>query len=234
MDIEVVEVQAPPPSRPVAVIVGEEAEARVVDRVLRPIFGDSRLLVLVAGNQPAAIREAVQAAVAANVRCILSCGVAAGLIAGLKTGTIVVSASMILPTGDILPVNPILRQQVMACLKETKPWLGPVAGIDRLPHTPEEKATLHSATAAWAADGQSHIAFLAARAADIPFVVVRAVMDPADRVLPLLLRVMWQAGAVPVVMALAWLFMPLQWLAYRQALDKLGQHLALLGPIAAD
>jgi adenosylhomocysteine nucleosidase len=218
------------PKGPVAVIVAQRAEALLVGRILAPILGEAGLLVLVTGHQAAAVREAVAKAVEAKAQSIISCGVAAGLIAGLKPGTIVIAASVVLPTEDVLPVNPALLKQAIACLKEQKPWVGPVVGVDRLPDNVEEKTTLHAATAAWAADGQSHIALLAARQADIPFLAVLVVFDPADRVLPRLLRGFWQIEDMPsFVRPLVWAIRPLLWRDYRRSLASLGQHLALLG-----
>jgi adenosylhomocysteine nucleosidase len=61
---------------------------------------------------------------------------------------------------------------------------GAVAGQDRIVAKAEGKRILFQATGAWAADMESHGVARAAQAAGVPFLVARAVADPAERSLP--------------------------------------------------
>jgi hypothetical protein len=63
---------------------------------------------------------------------------------------------------------------------------GAILGLDRMVLSTAEKAALHARTGAVAVDMESHRVAVAAAAAGLPVLAVRAIGDPAGRALPAL------------------------------------------------
>src|SRR6201999_2052344 len=64
------------------------------------------------------------------------------------------------------------------------PRVAPIAGVDRIAATVEDKAALFEETGADAADMESHIAALVAKESALPFAALRVISDRADHTLP--------------------------------------------------
>jgi hypothetical protein len=69
-----------------------------------------------------------------------------------------------------------------------QPQAGAVAGSDRILATAGDKRALLEASGAAAVDMESHAVAAVATAAGIPFLVLRAIADPADQVVPQVAR----------------------------------------------
>lgn len=155
----------------IGVICGARAEAAALGRLGR----DPRLMVVFSGARPERAETGARACVKAGCRALLSFGTAGGLVPGLAAGAL-------LAPGAVLAEN--------GARSATAPWLvpegaaGDLWGSERLVADPAEKAALHAATGAVALDMESHRVAMVAAGAGVPFGVLRAVLDPAGRVLP--------------------------------------------------
>lgn len=153
------------------IVVGLEGEARLLRRL-----GPS-VRVGVSGATPEGARRAADGLVAGGATHLLSFGLAAGLDPALRPGDLLVPDAVV--AGDRRhATDPALRA-----------LLGPGAGAallhsDTLVPEPADKAALQARTGCGSLDMESGAVALAADRAGLPFAVLRAVCDPAARVLP--------------------------------------------------
>ncbi|GEO82140.1 phosphorylase family protein [Pararhodospirillum oryzae] len=152
-----------------------------------------RTLCLGPGPRAAAI--AARRLLAEGCGALVSFGTAGGLDPALPPGTLLLPTAVVraeplespasadesgppalFPVADALLAA--LRAQGLAANH------GLLAGVDDPVTTPDAKAALTRATGACAVDMESHAIAAVAHAARRPFLVVRAVADPADRGIP--------------------------------------------------
>lgn len=117
-----------------------------------------------------------------GVVALVSFGLCGGLAPWLTPGTLVVADTVL--TDDEAPyaTDGPWRRALLDRLPGAV--TGPVLGLDRVVTSVAEKAELHDTTGALAVDTESPgVASVAARLG-LPFMVLRAVADPADMALP--------------------------------------------------
>ncbi len=191
-------------SRP-GFVVGLAAEARVAARFGYP--------VQVGGGTPAGATEAARRLVEQGADALVSFGLAGGLDPTLKPGTIIIPTS-VLSEGRSYATDPLLAGRFGGltghCL-----LAGTAIAADAA-----TKSRLHSETRAHAIDLESGSVARFAEARGLPFAVVRAICDPAERSLPpaallaldpnggiapirVLLSLLRQPGQIPAMLSLA-------------------------------
>jgi adenosylhomocysteine nucleosidase len=151
------------------VVVGLRAEARLARRL--------GVTVVIGGGTAAGAEAAARRAIAAGATALVSFGLAGGLDPRLRPGDLVVPAA-VLCDGVLLASDPGLAE-----------WLGGATPHRLLDDgtVAEDAATkrrLWRATGAAAVDLESGAVARAATAHNLPFAVLRAICDPADRELP--------------------------------------------------
>ena len=153
---------------------GLAAEARIARRAGLPA-------VIGAGNHRRTVQVVEEAAAAAE--CLVSFGIAGALAPNLKPGDIILSTEVIdedrrwLTGESLLPRIPELVAQIGAIE-------GPVLGAQMVLATKADKRRAWQETGAIAVDLESVVVARAAAALGIPFLVLRAIADPAVRALP--------------------------------------------------
>ncbi len=170
------------PGRPVGVIVGLRAEARLV-AAAAPRRGFA--------NVHCASGDAARsvALVEAEAPALVSFGIAGGLDPALAPGALVLAHSVVMPGGDVVPTDHEWRERVRRTLAPAvTPVVAPVAGSLELVADPAAKAALWAQTSAAAVDMESHATAQAARRAGLPLLVLRAIADPANGRLPAVIR----------------------------------------------
>ena len=161
---------------PLGFVVGLAAEARIA-RLLGP--------VMIGGGTPEGAAIAAETLVAQGVVGLVSFGLAGGLDPARRPGDILIPAAIRLGTVDF----------------PTADLLGSAAGImlagDKIVSTAAEKRRLFETTGAAAIDLESGAVALTARRHKLPFAVLRAICDPAERDLPpAALAALDQQGAI--------------------------------------
>ena len=151
------------------IVVGLRAEARLARGLGCP--------VAVGGGGAVGAHEASSRLIAEGATALISFGLAGGLAPGLMPGSLVIAADVIDGQGAFWRADPALS----ARLGEAAGSLFAAADIIATAHA---KRALWSATGALAADIESGAVAAAAAKAGLPFAVLRAVCDPADRDLP--------------------------------------------------
>lgn len=139
--------------------------------------------VLVSGGVPTRTRELAQALVAEGASGLVSFGVAGGLDPALVAGTILLPQEVLTRGGARFSTDPEWRSALSAALGGAGTD-APMLGSDRFIDTVTEKRALFLETGASAVDMESHVIAAVAEAAGLPFVVLRAITDPAGRALP--------------------------------------------------
>ncbi|TKC88472.1 phosphorylase [Trinickia terrae] len=133
------------------------------------------------------LERALSETVARGCAGIVSFGTAGGLAPGLEPGSLIIADAVDGPLGRI-PIDAAWAARCVAALAATpikaSVRRGTMAGVTAPVVSAEDKARLHRSTGALAVDMESHVAGAIAAAHGLPFIVCRAVVDPAWRTLP--------------------------------------------------
>lgn len=175
-------------SPPVGVVAAMPLEARILGvadwRPGEVLEGTGGVRVACSGIGPRRASLASRALAESGVGGLLSWGVAGGLDPDLAAGTLLLPERVV--TDDQLwTCDPDWRRRLAEALRpELAPHAGAVLGSERVVADPAHKAERFRSTGAVAADMESAAVAASAREAGIPFLVLRAVSDPAGSALP--------------------------------------------------
>lgn len=142
------------------------------------------LWILNAGASAARAELLADTLISRGVTGLISFGIAGGLDPDVRPGGLAVAREVVLPDGVRLGTDITWGDKVASAVRGVSVHRAPIAGTDRMLASPEEKSDLRRRTGAAAADMESHGVARAAVRRSIPFLVIRAVADPADRALP--------------------------------------------------
>jgi adenosylhomocysteine nucleosidase len=128
--------------------------------------------------------------VAEGAAALVSFGLAGGLAAQLRPGDLLLPETVCSPGSAGWPVDPIWREKVHVRLAAhgLGPGAGTIVGSEHIVATAADKRALFEATGAQAVDMESHEVAAVAAAAGLPFLVIRALADPYDQVIPQVAR----------------------------------------------
>jgi hopanoid-associated phosphorylase len=170
------------------IIAGLASELRCLKAAIADLPAPHPFTAAVGGRADAA-RIASRDMIDAGATALLSFGCAAALSDDLTPGDIVVAEAIVAPTGERYPTDTAWRDRVDNAARQvftgtTLPMLGAIAGSDRAVLSPRAKSLLSATSAAVAVDMESHAVAQVAAAAKLPFLALRAIVDPADRTVP--------------------------------------------------
>jgi adenosylhomocysteine nucleosidase len=162
----------------IGAVCGFRAEAIVAERL--------GFLAEPGGGSIVGTNAAIERLLADGVRALVSFGIAGGLSPTLRSGALLLPAVVRSGDGAAYWVDSDWHARLAAAAKENHiaVVVGGILGHDAIVATAAEKAALHRATSALAVDMESAHVAKAAAAARLPFVILRAVADPATRDLP--------------------------------------------------
>jgi adenosylhomocysteine nucleosidase len=153
----------------VGVVVGLAAEARIARRL--------GWLVAVGGGTAAGAKTAARSLADAGVDALVSFGLAGGLDPALRPGALIVPSAVI--AGALHhPTDPGLSRALGGATPHAVLDAGTVVS------SVAAKLSLRDRTSAAAVDLESGAVACVAIARGVPFAVLRAICDPAERVLP--------------------------------------------------
>jgi adenosylhomocysteine nucleosidase len=179
---------SPATANPVCAVTGLKREARLIEALTTRI--------VVGGGDSARLGEGIERAVRDGARALFSVGVAGGLKPGLPVGTPIVASSVIAAGGSFATTASwadVLTRAVPGSVR------GPVFAQDGIADA-AEKEDLYRKTGALAVDMESHVVARIAQARDLPFAVLRIVVDPSERSLPRAAKVAMQPdGSVSLI-----------------------------------
>ena len=142
------------------------------------------------GGSPERAMTEAERLVAEGVTGLVSFGLAGGLAPQLRPGDMLLPEAVRNAELASWSVDPIWRERIHARLAagglEPKP--GTLVGSDPIVATASDKRALSAATGAHAVDMESHQVAAIATGAGLPFLVLRALADPYDQVIPQIAR----------------------------------------------
>jgi hopanoid-associated phosphorylase len=162
----------------VAVVTGLRAEARC----LRGL----EVAVACSGASPERARAEAARLLAEGATGLVSFGLAGGLAPDLRPGDLLLPEAVLSPQGRSMPTDPAWRERLRDLLERggLHTTGGALVGSEQVVATVAAKRSLRAATGAAAADMESHAVAAIASAAGLPFLALRAIADPHDRVVP--------------------------------------------------
>ena len=174
------------------VVAGLTSEARLAKRAgLRTIIGGGDAISLAAN---------IDRAIVEGATALLSFGIAGGLRPRVAAGTLLV-ADRVVDGDQQIATDADWSRRLRTALPSA--ISGSIAGVDKPAATVADKRALHATSGAAAVDMESHIVARAAVKTGLPFAVLRAIADPADRSVPrAAIAGMRRDGSVDVVAVL--------------------------------
>lgn len=162
----------------IGVVVGYRAEARCL--------AGSDLRVACSGADPDQARAVARRFHDQGVAGLVSFGLAGGLAADLTPGDLLLPQAVIVPGGGTIATAPAWRGRLAATLERAglPARGGPITGSEEIVAMPAAKQALHARTGAVAVDMESHAVAQVADQVGLPFVVLRAVADRSDQLIP--------------------------------------------------
>ena len=167
------------------VVTGLAFEARLIEKAFAREWRRGPE-VACAGPGPERAWAVAARLVAEGARVLVSFGLCAGLDPALEAGDLMLAEAVIGASGRAFQTDAARRGALAARLSEAGLRVvgGVLLGQGRQIGRAEDKAALFASTGARAVDMESHGVARAAEAAGVPFLVARAVADPAGRNLP--------------------------------------------------
>ena len=156
------------------ILTGIAAEARLARRITG--------LVTCSASIPARAPGLLTAMLQAGATALISFGIAGGIAPDVPSGTLILGTRVIGPDDEAYDTSPAWREGLQAQLPNAR--LGGIYGSSTIIASVAEKAALFAKTGALAVDMESLAVARAAKAAGVPFGVLRAVADPAHHILP--------------------------------------------------
>ena len=142
-------------------------------------------MILVSGMGAARARLAAGALLENGATALVSWGFAGGLLPGLPAGSLILPENVIAADQIVYPVDSAWHERLCRQLQGFAGlYKGPLAESPAMLASCVEKKRLFSRTGAIAVDMESASMALSAKKARVPFMVIRAITDPAEMVIP--------------------------------------------------
>ncbi|MFQ5533886.1 MAG: hypothetical protein ACE5EM_03580 [Sphingomonadales bacterium] len=166
------------------IVTGLVREAAIIEQAARHLPEHSRPLVFCAGGNNRRAEDGASELAGRGVDGLVSFGVAGGLDPALTPGDIVI-AERILTGKRALETSANWRGRLTRHLPASQACHNPgIFSVDTPVTTAGDKAKLWQGTGAVAVDMESGGVAVAAAHANLPFLCVRAVVDPFDQSIP--------------------------------------------------
>jgi len=134
-----------------------------------------------AGGTVEGARKVARALIEQGATRLISFGVCGGLAPDIKSGDLIL-ADHIMMEGATLSVDPAWHKKISQQLPDAK--TGTIVSVKEAVTTPQAKARIFAQSGAVAVDVETYAVMQAAKAHNLPGLIIRAVLDPADQALP--------------------------------------------------
>jgi adenosylhomocysteine nucleosidase len=187
--------------KPALILVALEPELKIVAKAMGAQIRNGAVRGRLNGGAAVALAVGLGGGARKQVeaekpRAVLSCGFSGALVPGLAAGDLVLAAAVRDESGESIAASEALRKSARLAfdgfLKVTE---GELACVTRVAATPDEKRALNGV----AVDMESWAAANAAREFGIPWIALRAILDPLDSELPAFTREVHQSYVAPAL-----------------------------------
>lgn len=166
-------------------ITGLRSEARLIAAATRRLEPDSSPLMYAAGGSAVAAYGAGRAMARQGIGALVSFGIAGGIDPTMSSGELVVADAVVDSQQQRYETAASWRDRLYEEIRDVgSVKIGTIAGQDQVASTVADKAALYADGAPLAVDMESHGVGRAAAESEIPFLILRAIADPADRTIP--------------------------------------------------
>lgn len=149
------------------------------------VFLTDEIILIHSGAGAENARKAAELAVSKGATQLISWGCAAALSPDLKMGDLVLAESLISSDGQEISVNTTWHQHARTVLgSEIAAYKGALIASEKLVSSAQKKHEIFEKTAAIALDMESGAIAKVATHYALPFLVIRAIADPASMDLP--------------------------------------------------
>lgn len=168
------------------IVTGLRSEARAAQgAMLKAGLRGDEIDIVCAGPGLARARAAAQGLVEAGVKMLMSFGVAGALSGDLQPGTLLLPRTVLERDRPPLATENVQSELVVLALAATGPISrGALMSVSDVVVSAAQKAALTASGEAVAIDMESYAVGEAAQGAGLPFMVLRAIADPAARAIP--------------------------------------------------
>jgi len=166
-------------------VTGLKAESKLIARAARRA-GIAAPATACAGANAARAQETAGRLLGDGAQALVSFGLCGGLDPALRPGHLILADAVLDRAGTRYATDTDLRARCFVALRDASlsPVVGPILGVNQAAANTRQKTSLFTATRAIAVDMESHGVAKAAADAGVPFLVLRAVADPAVRDIP--------------------------------------------------
>lgn len=177
------------PLAPIGIIAALPIEARILSKkklaIGETIILPNQSLLQVAGMGAECARQAAQHLISRGASALISWGTAAGLAPGLRPGQLLLPDKIIAKNHAMYPVTQFWRDRLQQALSTRLTVAnGQLLQVDKILTAVADKQYLFAQYQAAAADMESAAIAAAAQQADLPFLVIRSIIDTADFTFP--------------------------------------------------
>ena len=166
------------------IITGLASEAKLARRAVKELGLAEQVLVVCAGPGIERAEAAVRGLSQFGFNIVASFGLAGALVPGLRAGALIVPRLVVGADGPTLAVEQGLREKLLAVLGAAAREVRLLLSVSTIVSGAAAKSRLASESGADAVDMESYGVARAAAGAGLPFVVLRAIADPAERAIP--------------------------------------------------
>ena len=167
---------------PLGLITGMKSEAALLYAAAQDGSDPVCPMIAVTGGDPLRAETAAREFATAGAAGLISFGIAGGLDPALEPGDLILAEGVRLPDEDVISTQASWRTAFAAAAAGAAD--GMIYGSDLAVSRTDDKARLFTDYGVRAVDMESHGVARAAREAGLPFLIVRAIADPADRTIP--------------------------------------------------
>jgi adenosylhomocysteine nucleosidase len=165
-------------------ITGLATEARLARRAVKDLGLAEQALVVCAGPGVERADAAVRGLARYGFNVVASFGLAGGLSPELAAGTLIFPRLVVAEGGPTLAVDEGLREKLLAIFGARARDVRLLLSASAIISSAAAKSRLFAQSGADAVDMESYGVAFAAVSAGLPFVVIRAIADPAERAIP--------------------------------------------------
>ncbi len=170
---------------PVGIIAATVAEARILYRGAiapeAPVRLSGGTMLVPSGIGPIPAQRAAEALVRKGATSLVSWGTAGGLLPGLSSGTLILPSKIVASDQSVYPTDPIWHERLCSRLKGyVDLHIEAIAESATVLATYPEKTSLWQRTGGIATDMESASIAGVAKDRGLPFMAVRAIIDPAE------------------------------------------------------